>query len=645
MAKTNRPPLSPTPCPYLGSIGDPDTAFIQPHDSHRCQATDPAGPIGLADQLQFCFGASAACARFVPLVAGGRRAAPRVVDVDSVAVVAGPVAADDEAHHALARPASARPASARPEPARRRAAPEGWRDRFGRLSFEEWTVCGVTGAILVVIAYFTFLAGPAKPAAAVPSEGNRLQQTIIAIQASPTASGTPAPPATPRPTRAVDVGPPATVAIPTPAQGGLIAALSPSERGVGAFNDADRVPEFGERNLRVGRFDDRVYLGGMLFPLNKIPQGSRVTYVALELAGLADTNLSGDGAWSVELLDPEAADAWSNLTFEALADAPAKQLKNAWQIPSSDLAARRVNVLEFSDDARDVLMQRLAQGKVAFRLRGPEDGRVDDLFIWDTGYGQGFGTRPVLRVAFVPPPPTPGPPPGQAGRPTPLPLIVWIADPTPAATTTPVPGDVPRALAGTILFLSDRFGKAALMVYDPARGRVGQVTQAWPYTLAQQRDLAVAGTQVRVENKPCGGLTMRRAGVDVLVDPNDPARQCAQLVVPDRDSGTPREITQPGHMHYDPAVSPDGQWIAYVSDSTDNDEIFKIQPDGKHNTRLTENVWEWDKHPSWSPDGTQIVFWSNRDGRKQLYSMNADGSGARNISNNAYNDWDPVWVQ
>jgi hypothetical protein len=25
--------------------------------------------------------------------------------------------------------------------------------------------------------------------------------------------------------------------------------------------------------------------------------------------------------------------------------------------------------------------------------------------------------------------------------------------------------------------------------------------------------------------------------------------------------------------------------------------------------------------------------------------MNADGSGKRNISNNAYNDWDPVWIK
>jgi TolB protein len=60
---------------------------------------------------------------------------------------------------------------------------------------------------------------------------------------------------------------------------------------------------------------------------------------------------------------------------------------------------------------------------------------------------------------------------------------------------------------------------------------------------------------------------------------------------------------------------------------------------------LTANNNLWDKHPTWSPDGTQIVFFSNREGnRRQLWLMNADGSGQRNISNNTYEDWDPIWV-
>jgi Tol biopolymer transport system component len=65
------------------------------------------------------------------------------------------------------------------------------------------------------------------------------------------------------------------------------------------------------------------------------------------------------------------------------------------------------------------------------------------------------------------------------------------------------------------------------------------------------------------------------------------------------------------------------------------------------NKRLTENDKAWDKHPSFSPDGSQIVFWSNRESavRKQIWIVNLNGSGAHNISQNDYNDTDPIWVK
>ncbi len=671
------------PCPYLGRPGDPETFFMQPHDGHCCHAVDPAEPIDLPHQARHCYADPAACPRFIPLTADGRRAPSRAISTAGGGPVAGehrgseePMPGSPRLPAAIAGAAVATRApvvrtngvtaanngvTAAPEgapdksrivdatprqPAAEAArAGTGLRARLGRLSFEEWLVYAVTGALVAVIIYFAFLAGPTAPANPWPSTGDRVAQMAAALQATDTATAAPLPSITPRPTRAADLGPPATAVVPTPAQGGLIAALSPSERGVGVFDDRDRVPEFGDRNLRVGRFDEREYVGGVLFPLGKLPKGSRVSYVALELAGLSDSNLSGTGTWTVEMLDPAAVDEWSNLTFETLSAAPASQMRTAWQLPAAELAARKINVLAFSDEARDLFMQRLDQGKVAFRIRGPKAGTGDNLFTWDTGFGQGFGTRPVLRVAFVPPPPTPGPPPGQVATATPLPLIVWVSDPTPAPTATPLPGEVPGLLSGMILFLSDRFGGTSLMVYDPAQGRVGQVTQSWPYALAKQRQAAAGGTAVRVQATACGGVTHVVNGDEVLVDPKDPARECAQLVIDDPATGAPREITQPGKMHYDPAVSPDGQWIAYVSTTTGNDEIFKIRPDGSDNTRLTENVWEWDKHPAWSPDGARLIFWSNRDGHKQLYLMNADGGDLRNISANAYNDWDPVWVR
>ena len=49
--------------------------------------------------------------------------------------------------------------------------------------------------------------------------------------------------------------------------------------------------------------------------------------------------------------------------------------------------------------------------------------------------------------------------------------------------------------------------------------------------------------------------------------------------------------------------------------------------------------------PSLESLRSKIVFLSDRDGYAQLYVMNADGSGKTNLSNNTYNDWDPIWVK
>jgi Tol biopolymer transport system component len=100
-----------------------------------------------------------------------------------------------------------------------------------------------------------------------------------------------------------------------------------------------------------------------------------------------------------------------------------------------------------------------------------------------------------------------------------------------------------------------------------------------------------------------------------------------------------------GGLCYDPAWSPDGGRIVFVSQAGQSDDIWVMNADGTSARNLTANAWQWDKHPSWSPDSSRIVFWSNRDGRNQIYVMDDQGRNARNISNNEYNEYDPIWVR
>ena len=77
---------------------------------------------------------------------------------------------------------------------------------------------------------------------------------------------------------------------------------------------------------------------------------------------------------------------------------------------------------------------------------------------------------------------------------------------------------------------------------------------------------------------------------------------------------------------FDPAWSPDGTRIAFISDVDGDFEIWVTPVDGEGATRLTFDA-SADEYPAWSPDSQFIVFNSNRFGYEGLFVMAADGSG------------------
>lgn len=95
------------------------------------------------------------------------------------------------------------------------------------------------------------------------------------------------------------------------------------------------------------------------------------------------------------------------------------------------------------------------------------------------------------------------------------------------------------------------------------------------------------------------------------------------------DSGETRRVTT-GGGDGQPAWSPDGKKIAYISKEDGNFEIYVVNRDGTGNTRLT-NTPQSDGLPVWSPDGKQIAFRSDRDGKWAIYTMKPDGTGVTKI--------------
>ncbi len=82
-----------------------------------------------------------------------------------------------------------------------------------------------------------------------------------------------------------------------------------------------------------------------------------------------------------------------------------------------------------------------------------------------------------------------------------------------------------------------------------------------------------------------------------------------------------------------PTWSRDGLWVAFSSTRDGQSEIYRMRPDGMQVERLTDHLAE-DADPAFSPDGQSLAFISDRtDGAPRLHIMDADGSNVRAVGN------------
>jgi TolB protein len=69
-------------------------------------------------------------------------------------------------------------------------------------------------------------------------------------------------------------------------------------------------------------------------------------------------------------------------------------------------------------------------------------------------------------------------------------------------------------------------------------------------------------------------------------------------------------------------------------------EIYVVNADGTHRTRLTENSTD-DWEPSWSPEGEWLLYVSGSV--PDVFMMRADGSETCRLTDDSFEDWSPVW--
>jgi TolB protein len=115
----------------------------------------------------------------------------------------------------------------------------------------------------------------------------------------------------------------------------------------------------------------------------------------------------------------------------------------------------------------------------------------------------------------------------------------------------------------------------------------------------------------------------------------------AEIYLMQSDGSHPTRLTHTAASEGYPNFSPDGSRISFDTDRDGNFEIYVMQADGSRPTRLTQHPAR-DLAASWSPDGRQIAFMSDRTGEFEVWVMNADGSQPGRVTDFGSN-WFPRW--
>lgn len=107
-------------------------------------------------------------------------------------------------------------------------------------------------------------------------------------------------------------------------------------------------------------------------------------------------------------------------------------------------------------------------------------------------------------------------------------------------------------------------------------------------------------------------------------------------------------LTNDAAKDAEPALSPDRQWVAFVSER-DGGGIYVVNVDGTRLRRVV-SAKGYDRMIAWSPDGKRLAYtasvgFTNSWDLHELYVINVDGTGQTQLTNDQKHDGSPVFTR
>jgi Tol biopolymer transport system component/protocatechuate 3,4-dioxygenase beta subunit len=111
----------------------------------------------------------------------------------------------------------------------------------------------------------------------------------------------------------------------------------------------------------------------------------------------------------------------------------------------------------------------------------------------------------------------------------------------------------------------------------------------------------------------------------------------------DQGSNSPINISRASDAtDFSPTRSPNGEWVAFVSDRDGNKEIYVAGADGTNHRRVTYNEAN-DTIPVWSPNSQYLVYESDRNGNWDLFLFDLSTGKETQLTQGSSDDVNATW--